>query len=402
MHFLAPHLLLALPSAAAKPYSTWMADSQIARGVTPTRWYTEATFYRGVEAVANLTSNATYLTFLTQSINAILSPNTTSSSPPFKGWDLTDHQLDNIRIGSPILFLLQTTHSPNPRQQQLHAAATFLHTQLVQSQPRTASGGFWHKSPKYPNQMWLDGLFMALPFYASYVSLFQPTNVTAWDDILLQFSLIEAHCRNQTSGLLKHGYDESRVAVWADPITGASPLVWIRAQGWYFMALVDVLEIFPRSHPGWERLRGWWVDLARALRREQDGGSGGWWLVMDSGYPGRAGNYIESSGTAMYTYGLLKGVRMGLFMGDGDDAEKYVDVARRAYGLMIRKFVTTTTTTTGDGLINWEGTVKVGSLDGRGDFNYYTGIPVAQNSLIGIGPFILASVDMERANLTPM
>ncbi|KAK0625807.1 cell wall glycosyl hydrolase YteR [Immersiella caudata] len=209
--------------------------------------------------------------------------------------------------------------------------------------------------------MWLDGLFMAAPFYAAYTSLFQPTNISAWDDILLQFTLVESHCRDSATGMLRHGYDESKRAVWADPITGASPLVWIRAQGWYIMALVDVLEWFPREHRGYGMLKGWFLELAKALRREQDAESGGWWLVMGREYVGRRGNYIESSGTAMYTYGLLKGVRMGLFEGTG---EVYLQVARRAYEGMVEKFVKRD----GRGMLTWEGTVRVGSLDGRGDY----------------------------------
>jgi len=180
--------------------------------------------------------------------------------------------------------------------------------------------------------MWLDGLYMAAPFYAAYTALFQPGNTTAWDDILLQFELFEAHCRDKTTGMLRHRYDESKRAVWADQETGASPHVWIRAQGWYLMALLDVLEWFPRDHRGWVKLKGWFLDLARALKREQDS-SGGWWLVMDGGYPGQKGNYIENSGTAMYTYGLLKGARNGLFA--EEEKAGYVEVARRAYGLMV-------------------------------------------------------------------
>lgn len=337
-----------------KPYSTWMTDSFITRGVSPTRWYTEATFYRGVEAVANHTADPSYLNFLNTSLSTIFSP---SGAP--RDWSLTDLQLDHIRIGSTLLYLYTATSSPIYR-----SAIDFLHNSLTTQYKRTPSGGFWHKSPKYPNQMWLDGLYMAMPFYAAYTSLFQPANTTAWDDILLQFSLIEAHCREPSTKLLRHGYDESKRAVWADAVTGASPLVWIRAQGWYIMALVDVLEWFPREHKGWAMLKGWFLDLAGALRREQDADSGGWWLVMGKEYVGRKGNYIESSGTAMYTYGLLKGVRNGLFDQD-DSREVYLDVARRAYEGMVERFVAKNGT---GGTLNWEGTVRVGSLDANGDY----------------------------------
>ncbi|KAK0649647.1 family 88 glycosyl hydrolase [Cercophora newfieldiana] len=379
--FSLPHVL-----AADKPYSTWMTDSFITRGVPPTRWYTEATLYRGIEAVANHTALPNYFAFLNTSLSSTLTP-----SGLFRDqWSPTDLQLDHIRIGSTLLYLYTATSSPVYR-----TAIDFLHSSLTTQYKRTASGGFWHKSPKYPNQMWLDGLFMAMPFYAGYTSLFQPGNTTAWDDILLQFSLVESHCRDAKTGMLRHGFDESKRAVWADAVTGASPLVWIRAQGWYIMALVGVLEWFPREHRGYGMLKGWFLELAKALKREQDGESGGWWLVMGEEYVGRKENYIESSGTAMNTYGLLRGLRNGLFAGTGEE-ELYLGVARRAYEGMVERFVARNGT---GGTLNWEGTVRVGSLDGNGDYKYYTGVPVVENSHIGAGPFILASVEMERANL---
>ncbi|GAB1316918.1 Glycosyl hydrolase family 88 [Madurella fahalii] len=375
-------------SLVTRPYSSWMADSMIALGVEPTRWYSEATFYRGIEALQNHTSSShsspsspSYYAYLTNQISAILTP-----TGAFTTWNFSDHQLDNIRIGATILYLYTQTPSPTEKAQ-YKTALDFLHTRLTQHQRRTPSGGFWHKDPRYPNQMWLDGLYMAGPFRAGYAALFGAGGGAAWDDVVLQFALVEAHCRNRTSRLLKHGYDESLRAAWADPATGASPLVWIRAQGWYFMALVDVMDWFPRAHAGWERLRAWFVRLAQAVKETQDE-SGGWWLIMDEGYEGREGNYIESSGTAMYTYGLLKGIRQGYL-----DGKEFGEVAERAYRLMVERFVVPRE---GTEWIDWTGTVRVGSLDSNGDYEYYTSVPVVKNSVIGVGPFIMASVEMEK------
>ncbi|KAK3376203.1 putative cell wall glycosyl hydrolase YteR [Lasiosphaeria ovina] len=379
------------PKKQQQPYSTWMADSTITRGVEATRWYTEATFYRGVEAAHNASGDARYLSFLGAQIDGILQRNGS-----FRAYDLTDHQLDNMRIGAAILYLYTTATEPSGRAR-YRAAADFLYDQLVHRQKRTASGGFWHKD-RYPNQMWLDGLFMAGPFSAAYVALLGSQSVTdvtaAWDDIALQFDLTEMHCRDGSSGMLRHGYDESLRASWADKAdgSGASPHVWIRAQGWYLMALADVLDWFPLRHAARPRLLGYLQTLARAVVKAQDAASGGWWLVMDGDNPGRKGNYIESSGTAMYVYGLLKAVRKG-YHADVAEGTAFVAAARRAYALMTDRFVARNGT---NGGINWEGTVRVGSLDTTGDFKYYTSIPVVENSLIGIGPFILASVEMEQ------
>jgi len=333
-------------TAQDQPYSTWMADSQIKRGVAPTRYYAEATFYRGVEAVYNLTGKETYKTYIASQVDAVLTANGS-----FRAWDFKDHQLDNIRIGATLLFLYLSTGQTKYR-----TAATFLRGQL-DVQKRTRSGGFWHKDPKYPHQMWLDGLYMAGPFHAQYTQLFEPANTTAWDDIVLQFDLVERHCRNETTGLLYHGYDESGKAVWANPVTGASPHFWDRAVGWYFMALVDTLDYFPETHPGRERLLEYYTTLARALIDVQEP-SGGFWLVLDS--PGRKGNYIESSATAMFTYGWLKGVQKNYLT-----LSPNLENSARSWGYMTNNFVAKNGT---GGLLNWEGTVRVGSLDQDGSF----------------------------------
>lgn len=336
-------------------------------GVQPTRWYNEAFFSNAIFALYNATSNHQYLTYLTTQADAILFPNGS-----IKGWDLADHQLDNIRVGSVFLALYSQVTGDNGARARYKSAADFLYDQLVNKQKRTPSGGFWHKDPKYPNQMWLDGLYMAEPFRAQYETLFHPPipekgGKSAWDDIILQFDLVETHCRNQTSGLIHHGYDESGKAAWvADKTTGRSAHVWDRAQGWYFMALVDVMDWFPRAHEGYERLVRYYTTLAQALKRAQDEKTGGWWLVMDEPYPGQEGNYIESSGTAMYTYGLLKGMRNGVI-----PEREFGPVAERAYDGMVGKFVQVVSNGTekdGGGVLNWEGTVRVGSLDGLGDY----------------------------------
>lgn len=225
---------------------------------------------------------------------------------------------------------------------------------------------------------------MAEPFYAQYTALFEPDNTTAWDDILLQFSLMEQHDHWKKTGLLVHGkksldrthamFETSadpcfyaflgwttkpKSTLWAKP-NGKAPHVWDRALGWYFMALVDVLDWYPEDHPGRSQLVGWFQDLAAAVVEYQDPDSGGWWLIIEPPYPGRPGNYIESSGTAMFTYGLLKGIRRGFL-----ERSQYFAPAQTAYELMVDRFVADNGT---NGTLNWEGTVEVGSLSGNGSY----------------------------------
>lgn len=337
----------------AQPYSTWMSDSFISRGVTPDRHYTNAVLYRGFELAYNKTGNLTYYNYIKSQVDQFVD----SAGNLGEDYSTSLYSLDDLRIGPNLLFLYEGTQDERYKN-----AAGQLRAQLDR-QPRTPSGGFWHRKPTYPNQMWLDGIYMAQPFYAQWTQVFDPANATAWDDIILQFDLIEEHCRNKTTNLLVHGYDESKVAVWADPITGAAPHVWDRAVGWYFMALIDVLDYLPKTHSGYAKLLGYIQSLAVGVKASQ-GTNGGWWLVMDEPYPGMKGNYIESSGTAMFTAAFLKAIRLGYI-----DRATYLGTAQKAYSLMTTKFVAENGT---QSTLNWEGTVSVGSLGSNGTFEVST------------------------------
>ncbi|CAJ2509851.1 Uu.00g057510.m01.CDS01 [Anthostomella pinea] len=368
-------LLFAARAAAATPYLAWTADSFIERGVEANFDYTQATLYLGYQAAYNLTQNETYLAWYRGQIDdAVVQDNGT-----IKDWNYTFYSLDNYRIGNNILWWYEHTG-----EEKYKAAAGIIREQLNRH-PRTATGGFWHRSPTYPNQMWLDGIFMADSFYTKWTSLFDSDNATAWDDIMVQYDNIDAHTRNKTTGLLVHGYDESKVAVWADPVTGASPLVWDRADGWYFLSLLEVIQVFPESHAGHARLVEYFITLAAGLLEAQDE-AGGWWLIMSEPYPGAEGNYIESSGSAMFTYGFLKGIKLGL-LAEGD----YLAAAQKGYNLLTDEFVVEND----DGTLNWEGTVSVGSLGSNATFEYYISVPLASNDFKGVGPFMLASYEIE-------
>ncbi|KAF2087472.1 glycoside hydrolase family 105 protein [Saccharata proteae CBS 121410] len=351
-----------------------MADSQIAHGVEAARTYQDAVFYRGVEMVYNVTSNPAYLNFLTSQLDTIVSPNGSIADYPS---DLDS--LDDIRFGTILLDMYALTNKTSYK-----LAASLLRQQL-NTHPRTDEGQFWHRSPTYPDQGWLDGIYMANVFYAQWTAMLDSSNTTAWNDILLQYVLIDKHCRNHTTQLLVHGYDESKTELWADPVTGASPHVWDRALGWYFMALVDALDWFPSAHPGFRTLLGFFRDLAWGVTKAMDA-QGAWWLVMDEPWPGKPGNYFESSGGAMFCYGLLKGVRKGYI------GEEYLGPAKMGYGYMLDHFVAHNGT---NGTLNWEGTVVVGSLGSNATFEYYVSEPVDENDLKGAGPFIYTAVEFE-------
>jgi rhamnogalacturonyl hydrolase YesR len=366
-------------SNGTKPYSQWMASSFLSKGQKLNNHYVQAIIHEGIQKAATTQNDPTLLSYASNAISSLVTPNGT-----LIGWNSTYYTLDDIRMGNNILYFW---NAGDRTEKKYEIAAKALRAQLDRW-PRTPEGGFWHRAPIYKNQMWLDGIYMADTFYATYTSYFEPNNITAWNDITLQFDLIEQHCRNHTSNLLQHGYSEDKAAVWADPITGASPHVWDRAVGWYFVALVEVLEVFPQSHPGYAKLKSYLTTLADGVNKAQDA-SGGWWLIMDEPYPGMRGNYIESSATAMFAYGYLKGVRLGLL------DPGYQSTALRAWDLMVGEFVKEEN----NGTLSWTGTVEVGSLSGNASYEYYVGVPLSVNDGKGAAPFMYAATEIELAGL---
>ncbi|KAI1433604.1 cell wall glycosyl hydrolase YteR [Xylaria sp. CBS 124048] len=368
-------LLLSLAArVVSATHLTIMADSFIKRGVTPANGYDQMVLYHGYELAYDLTRNEMYASWYRRHIDVLVQDNGT-----IKGWDYDYYSLDNYRMGNNLLYWYEQTGEARYKE-----AASVIRQQLDRH-PRTPSGGFWHRDPDYPDQMWLDGIYMADSFYAKWTSAFDHDNASAWDDIALQYHLIEAHTRNTTTGLLVHGYDESKMAVWANPITGAAPLVWDRADGWYFLSLLEVIQVWPRWHPARERLVGYFTTLAAGLKHAQDK-SGGWWLIMSEQYVGAKGNYIESSASAMFTYGFLKGIKLGLL-----DRSDYLEPAKKGYQLLVDRFLVYNK----DGTVDWEGTVLVGSLGSNGTYEYYISIPTDVNDYKGAGPFMFASYEME-------
>jgi unsaturated rhamnogalacturonyl hydrolase len=295
------------------------------------------------------------------------------------GYKANAHTLDDIEMGRAVLLCYRVT-----QQAKYAKAAQFLHQQLA-VQPRTPSGGFWHKQV-YPNQMWLDGAYMAEPFRAEYAVTFQTPEDS--DDIAHQLLLMDAHMRDPSTGLLRHGWDESKQMPWADKTTGLSPEAWARAMGWYVMALVDVLDNFPLNHPQRPALLAAFKQTMAAVLKYQDRQTGLWWQVLDQSKT--PGNYIEASASCMFTYALAKGVRMG-YLPYADSLD-----SRRAWQGIQEKFITGWPNE-----LTLHGTVKVGGLGGTpyrsGTFDYYIHEPVVDQDKKGVAAYLLAGSEMEQA-----
>ena len=340
----------------------------------PLRWtYEHGVVLMGIEHVWAKTKKKEYLDFIQQNIDHFV-----ADDGSIRTYSADNYNLDNILPGRSLLFLYKTTGNEKYRK-----AAALLREQL-KTHPRTSDGGFWHKKI-YPSQMWLDGLFMGEPFYAEYAATFHED--TAFDDIAKQFILMERHSRDDKTGLLYHGWDESRKQRWADPTTGHSPNFWARAMGWYAMAIVETLDYFPRKHPQRAELIAILNRLAQAVAKYQEPSSGLWYQVMDKGR--EKGNYLEASAACMFVYALAKGVRKGYLPAN------YIKNAKDGYRGILKEFVKTDAA----GRFDLAGTVAVAGLGGNpyrdGSYEYYVGEKVVTNDPKGIGAFLLAATEME-------
>ncbi|MGO4213437.1 glycoside hydrolase family 105 protein [Terriglobus sp. YAF25] len=293
-----PLILLAGVAFGQASPSRQMADAVIRRNPTP-RWvYEEGTMLDGLTAEWRSSNDEKYFDYVKQTVDALITEDGT-----IKGFKSDAHSLDNLEMGRAALMLYRET-----KDKKYETVARFVRAQLDE-QPRTPSGGFWHKAI-YPNQMWLDGAFMAEPFYAMYAATFDDT--AAWDDIAKQFLLMDEHLRDPKTGLMYHGWDESRKERWSDSKTGRSKEFWARAMGWYVVALVDVLEYFPKDHPKQAVLVKDLNDCVAALEKVQDRKTGVWWDVLDGTYD----YYIHERTVA----DDLKGI--GAFLMAGSEMER--------------------------------------------------------------------------------
>ncbi len=291
-------------------------------------------------------------------------------------YQLEEYNLDQINQGKLLFWLYRTTGN------EAYKKAAYLLRKQLATHPRTREGGFWHKLI-YPHQLWLDGVYMAGPFCAEFARTFDEPEL--FDDVVGEILLVEAHARDPKTGLLYHAWDESRNQIWADPETGCSPNFWGRAVGWYLMALVDVLDFLPETHPRRKNVISALQRTVEAMVKVQDPETGLWYQVLDQGH--RAGNYREASVSCMTVYAIAKAVRQGHIATDT------LAAARRGYQGILDRFVEVDN----HGLVflHWVCSVAGLSRDRDGSFEYYLSEKITTNDYKGVGPFIMASVEME-------
>ena len=294
-------------------------------------------------------------------------------------YKLHEYNIDRLNPGKYLYQVYNITKDPKYKK-----AIDLLRSQL-DTHPRNEDGGFWHKKI-YPNQMWLDGLYMGAPFYAEYAM--RNDRVNDYQDIINQFVVSAKHTYDPANGLYRHATDVSKKERWADPVTGQSQHSWGRAMGWYAMALVDALDFIPKSEANRDSMLQILDNVAFQIRRLQDPETGVWYQVLDKS--GEPGNYLESSASAMFVYSLFKAVRMGYL------DESYLDVALKGYHGIIDQFITVDE----NGVVSLNQACAVAGLGGKnyrmGDYDYYINETIRSNDPKAVGPFIMGSLEYER------
>lgn len=293
---------------------------------------------------------------------------------------LERYNIDHINPGKMLFPIYKKTENPKYLK-----ALQLLRSQMV-THPRTSNGGFWHKKI-YPHQVWLDGLYMACPFLAEYGKTFN--DPALFDEVALQLTTAYHDLIDEETGLLYHGWDESRAQQWADPVTGKSPNFWSRSIGWYMMALVDVLDFMPADHPRREEIITILQMISTAVEKYRDTETGMWYQVTN--LPHREGNYLESSGSIMFIYSWVKGAQKGYL------PEEFRAKGETAYTQFVERFIRENS----DGTLSVTDVCSVAGLGGEkkprdGSFDYYISEPVRDDDPKAVGPFIMVSILLDK------
>ena len=366
-------------------WSERMLLSEIARFPDPTlldfrekpKWnYTNGLILTATQRVYEETNKQAYYDYIYEFGDKMVNEN-----GEIKTYTQQDYKLDVLKPGDALLYLYSQT-----KEERFLKALQTLRMQIT-GQPRTSDGGFWHKKV-YEHQMWLDGLYMAQPFYAHYTKMFSEGEEAekAYNEIVKQFALIQKHTLDEKTGLLYHGWDEKKQQDWADPNTGTSANFWSRAMGWYGMALVDVLDYLPEDHPGRKDLISYLNQFVDAVAKVQDKDTGLWYQVLDKG--DLEGNYLEATGSSMFVYVMAKGVNQGYL------STKYRTIAEKGFQGLLDYLVEVEP----NGMVNLKKCCAVAGLGGDrdGSFEYYINEEVRANDPKGTGPFIMASLELNK------
>lgn len=348
---------------------------KILQGKKSTWNYIDGCMIKAILEMYTITKDEKYFAFADAFIDAKVFEDGT-----IDGYDVNEKNIDNVNAGKTLFELYDLT-----KKEKYLKAIQLIYSQ-VKDMPRTQAGNFWHKNI-YPNQVWLDGMYMCQPFYIEYETRYNEKK--NYDDIYTQFKNVIEIMKDPKTGLYFHAYDSSKEMFWCDKVTGLSQNFWLRALGWYSMALLDTLD---KADPAEEKicnlLQNAFKDLMDAMLKYQDE-SGMWYQVVNLG--GMDKNYLETSGSSIMAYALLKGVRLGYLPAE------YAEYGKKAFEGVCEKYLSTDE----NGELHLDGICLVAGLGGAGrrsgTYDYYMSEPIVKDDAKGVGPFLLAYTEMRRA-----
>jgi unsaturated rhamnogalacturonyl hydrolase len=328
------------------------------------RWhYHQGVFLQAMEKVWQATGEAKYLNYIRDYVNLYVSP---------EGELTVKDHLDDIMPGQ-LLFVLDENFD-DPRYRKL---ADFLRG-LLNTWKTTSDGGFWHKDI-YPNQMWLDGIYMAGVFSVRYAAKYNDPDL--FDVVVKQALLMYEHLYDEKTGLLYHAWDETRSRPWADPVTGRSPEFWGRSVGWYGFALCEILEYLPENHPQRSKFISILQRFVDGLVQFQEPTTGLWYQVVDKG--DRPENWLELSCSTLFVFTIAHCIR------DGYIEESYNQYVQKGYEGIQKKVI-----------ISPEGLLQVPDVcigTSAGDFDYYCARDKKTNDLHGTATYVHMLMELAKA-----
>lgn len=358
--------------ADTRPEAPVWNIEHIRQGKAPAWNYIDGCMMTSLYSIYQETGESKYLDFIDEFIDYYV-----FDDGSIRGYSVEAYNLDNLNEGRILFDLLRERGKAK-----YGKAIELLHSQ-IEGQPRIATGNFWHKKI-YPEQVWLDGLYMAQVFNTRYCA----EHGGDFSDVVNQFVNVYEHMYDKSKRLYYHGWDYSKKAFWADRQTGLSRSFWLRADGWYTVGLVDCIGYMPEGEQR-AALENIFRTTIEGLEGYIDGEGDMFWQVIDQG--GREGNYLETSGSAMIAYAMMKGARLGIIDG------RFASVGKRVFDGICRRYLSER-----DGKLNLGGICLVAGLGPEnnrrrdGTFGYYISEPVVENDAKGTGPFVMAYTELKR------
>lgn len=344
------------------------------RSGKPNKWnYIDGCMITALLRLYTITNESKYLEFADDFVSFFV-----CDDGSIKTYSVEEYNLDNVRPACNLFALYDLTGREKYRK-----AMDTVRSQL-DTMPRTKEGNFWHKKI-YPNQVWLDGLYMAQPFYMEYERRYN--KMSGCMDSFKQFENVKRLMKDDKTGLYYHGYDESRQMYWADKETGCSPNFWLRATGWYMAALVDTAEAMgEQTYYEYRTLQDTLKELADALLVYMDKDANMFYQVIDKA--SAKGNYLETSGSSLIAYAMLKGARLGYL------PERFLGIAEDIFYGVTDRYLSKND----DGTPRLSGICLVAGLGGEthrdGSLEYYFSEPVVENDAKGTAPLLLAYTEL--------